>query len=252
LLHRLCFYFSDGLFRPRHDKANRKKRRSLCSTSNRLRLQSSRNSNISSRLRPQGNSSNISSNKLRLQDSSRNNISNNKLRDNNSVSNSNKLRLQDSSRNNISSSKLRDNNSVSSRTTQRSSSSKPEGNKIANANSGNSRTTLQNKISSKLRGNTISNSSSSVNSKTIPLDSSRPEDSRIGNVNSRTTGPPSNEAHLKYINNRSLGRVIVLTVGSLSTVPGSNVAVTTATAFRMTGSVATMASLTSSASTVSP
>jgi hypothetical protein len=45
--------------------------------------------------------------------------------------------------------------------------------------------------------------------------------------------------------------VIVPRVGSLSTALGSNVAATTATAFQITGSAVTMASLTSFASTVS-
>lgn len=231
MLHPPCFCFSDGLLRPRHGKTNKTKRLSPRSTSNRLSLRDSSNP--------------------RLRDSS-SNISNSKARDSNSVSNSNKLRLHNSRSNNVSSNKLRDNNSVSSRTTQRSSSSKPEGNRINNANS---RTTLQNKISSKLLGNTINNSNNSVSSKTIPRDSSRLEDSRISNASSvsssRTTGPHSNGALLRRANSRSLGKVIVHIAGSLSTAPGNNAAVTTAIAFRMTGSAVTMASLTSFASTAS-
>ena len=263
MLHPPRFCFSDGLFRPRHGKTNKTKRLSPRSTSNRLSLRDSSNprlrdssSNISnSKARDSNSVSN--SNKLRLHNSRSNNVSSNKLRDSNSVSNSNKLRLRNSRSNNVSSSRLRDNNSVNRRTTQRSSSSKPEGNRINNANSGNSRTTLQNKISSKLRGNTINNSNNSnnsVSSKTIPLGSSRPEDSRISNVsnvNSRTTDPHNSGARLRFISNRSLGKVIVPRVGSLSIAPGSNVVATTVTAFQMTGSVATMASLTSSASTAS-
>jgi len=278
LFHQLYFCFSDGVFQPRHDKTNKRKR---LSPSNRLsprdsnpRLRSNSNIN-SSRRKLRNSSNNISSSKLRgsninssrsrLRGSS-NNISNSKLRDNNSI--------------NSSSNKLRDNHSVSSRTTQRSTSSKPVGNRISNANSGNSKTTQQDKISSKLRGsttssnsnnnsvnskttqqnkisskrrgNTISSSNNSVSSKTTQrINSSKPEGSRINIVNSRTTGPHNNGARLRYISNRSPGKVIVPRAGSLSIAPGSNVVAITVTAFQMTGSVATMASLTSFASTAS-
>jgi len=269
LFHQLYFCFSDGVFQPRHDKINKRKR---LSPSNRL---GPRDSN------PRLRNSNINSSKSRLQSSS-NNISNSKLRVSNV--NSSRSRLRNSSNNISSSNRLRDNHSVSSRTTHRSTSSKPVGNRTNNAssgnskttqqdkissklrgnttssnsdnnnNSGNSKTTQQDKISSKLRGNTTSNSNNSVSSKTIPLGSSRPEDSRISNVsnvNSRTTDPHNSGARLRFISNRSLGKVIVPRVGSLSIALGSNVVATTVTAFQMTGSVATMASLTSSASTAS-
>ena len=236
LFHRLYSCYSDGVLQPTHDKTNKTKRLSPRNTSNRLSLRDSnprlRNSNINSSKRRHRSSSNISSSKRRGSNSI--NSSRRKLRNNSNISSSNKLR---------------DNRSVSSRTTQRSTSSKPVCNRINNANSGNSKTTPQNKISSKRRGNTISNNASS---KTIQRGGGKPEDSRISNVSSRTTGPHNNGARLRFISNRSPGKVIVPRVGSLSTAPGSNVAVTTVTAFQITVSVATMASLMSSASTASP
>jgi hypothetical protein len=92
--------------------------------------------------------------------------------------------------------------------------------------------------------------------KTTPRNSSsKPEGNRISNasnINSKTTGQHNKETLLRYANSKSLGRVIAHIAGSPSTAPGSSEAGITATVFRMTVSVALMARITGSASTVSP
>jgi hypothetical protein len=143
-------------------------------------------------------------------------------------------------------------------------SSKAKGSRINSASNGNNKTILQDN-SNKSKDNRINNASNG-NSKTIPQNnrneskgnrinntsnrSNKPEGNTINsdsNPNNTTTDLRNNAVPLKYINNRSLGRGIVLTTGSLITEHGNNGAAIVATAFLMPVSGPPMARHTDSA-----
>lgn len=219
MLRPLCFWFSDGVFRPTHVRIKRINRRTRRSSNGRSLQNKTSRKPIGSKI--SGTSSH-----------------------------SRKTGV----------SKISDDNRVSSGTTPRTSDNKPEGNRISNANSVNSRskTTQQDNDNRKPEGNKIGNANSvNSRSRTILQDnnSNKPEGDRISNAinaSSRTTGLDKNGDPLRSADSRSRGRAIVHIAGSPSTAPGSNAGGTTATAFRMTVSVATTARSTGSASTVSP
>jgi hypothetical protein len=153
---------------------------------------------------------------------------------------------------------------ISSKTIPRDNSNKSKGSRINSASNGNNKTILQDN-SNKSKDNRINNASNG-NSKTIPQNnrneskgnrinntsnrSNKPEGNTINsdsNPNNTTTDLRNNAVPLKYINNRSLGRGIVLTTGSLITEHGNNGAAIVATAFLMPVSGPPMARHTGSA-----
>jgi hypothetical protein len=150
------------------------------------------------------------------------------------VSRSNSNRKPEASNNNKISS------NISSKTIPRDNSNKSKDKRINNASNGNSKTIPQNNRneSKDSRINNTSNRSNKPEGNTINSDS---------NPNNAITDLRNSAVPLKYINNRSLGRGIVLTTGSLITEHGNNGAAIVATAFLMPVSGPPMARHTDSA-----
>src|SRR5258706_5824327 len=139
---------------------------------------------------------------------------------------------------------------ISSKTIPQNNSNEPKGSRI-NSDS--------NRNSSNKPGNSRINNTSNGNSKTIPQDNrNESKGNRInsasnrsnkpgGNSNNTTTGLHNNAIPLKHINNRSPGRGIALTTGSLITEHGNNGAAIVATVFLTPVSAPPMARHTDSA-----
>ena len=122
---------------------------------------------------------------------------------------------------------------ISSKTIPQNNSNESKGSRINNASNGSSKTIPQDN-SNKSKGSRINSASNRSN---------KPE----GNSNNTTTDLRNNAVPLKYINNRSPGRGIALTTGSLITGHGNNGAAIVATAFLMPVSGPPMARHTDSA-----